>query len=111
MGLIMRTAGRERTKMEIKRDAEYLMRTWNGIRLHTLESIAPALIYEEEDIIKRAIRDLYIKDVESILVDGEEGYKIAKTFMKSLIPSHIKRIQNYKKIGRASCRERECQYV
>jgi ribonuclease E len=96
MGLIIRTAGRERTKMEIKRDAEYLMRTWNGIRLHTLESIAPALIYEEEDIIKRAIRDLYIKDVESILVDGEEGYKIAKTFMKTLIPSHIKRIQNYK---------------
>lgn len=96
MGLIIRTAGRERTKMEIKRDAEYLMRTWNGIRLHTLESIAPTLIYEEEDIIKRAIRDLYTKDVESILVDGEEGYKIAKTFMKTLIPSHVKRVQNYK---------------
>ncbi|OJX10167.1 MAG: hypothetical protein BGO77_07660 [Caedibacter sp. 37-49] len=96
MGLIIRTAGRERTKLEIKRDAEYLMRTWNGIRLHTLESIAPALIYEEEDIIKRAIRDLYTKDVESILVAGEEGYKIAKTFMKTLMPSHIKRIQNYK---------------
>lgn len=96
MGLIIRTAGRERTKMEIKRDAEYLMRTWNGIRVHTLESIAPALIYEEEDIIKRAIRDLYTKDVESILVDGEEGYKIAKTFMKTLMPSHVKRVQNYK---------------
>ncbi|MBN9413020.1 MAG: ribonuclease E/G [Candidatus Paracaedimonas acanthamoebae] len=96
MGLIIRTAGRERTKIEIKRDAEYLMRTWNGIRLHTLESIAPSLIYEEEDIVKRAIRDLYTKDVESILVDGEEGYKIAKTFMKTLIPSHVKRVQNYK---------------
>lgn len=96
MGLIIRTAGRERTKMEIKRDAEYLMRTWNGIRLHTLESIAPTLIYEEEDIIKRAIRDLYTKDVESILVDGEDGYKIAKTFMKTLMPSHVKRVQNYK---------------
>lgn len=96
MGLIIRTAGRERTKIEIKRDAEYLMRTWNGIRLHTLESIAPSLIYEEEDIVKRAIRDLYTKDVESILVDGEEGYKIARTFMKTLMPSHVKRVQNYK---------------
>jgi ribonuclease E len=96
MGLIIRTAGMERTKTEIKRDAEYLMRLWNEIRISTLESIAPCLIYQEDDIIKRAIRDLYSKDVEEILVEGEEGYKTAKSFMKNLMPSHSKRIKLYK---------------
>lgn len=96
MGLIIRTAGRERTKVEIKRDAEFLMRAWNGIRDLTLQSIAPQLIHEEDDIIKRAIRDLYTKDVEEIQVEGEEGYKVARQFMKNLMPSHFKRIQHYK---------------
>ncbi len=96
MGLIIRTAGKERTKAELKRDAEYLMRLWNTIRETTLKSIAPALIYEEDDIIKRAIRDLYTKDTDSIMVEGEESYKIARNFMKTLMPSHSKRIQLYK---------------
>lgn len=96
MGLIIRTAGMERSKVEIKRDAEYLMRTWNDIRKVTLNSIAPCLIYQEDEIIKRAIRDLYSKDVDQILVEGEEGYKVAKNFMKTLMPSHSKRVQLYK---------------
>ena len=96
MGLIIRTAGKERTKIELRRDAEYLMRLWNTIRENTLKSIAPAVIYEEDDIIKRAIRDLYSKDIENILVEGEEGYKIARNFMKTLMPSHVKRISYYK---------------
>jgi ribonuclease E len=96
MGLIIRTAGKERTKSELKRDAEYLMRLWNTIRETTLQSIAPTLIYQEDDIIKRAIRDLYSKDIEKILVEGEEGYKIARNFMRTLMPSHVKRIQLYK---------------
>lgn len=96
MGLIIRTAGMERSKVEIKRDAEYLMRTWNEIRKVTLDSIAPCLIYQEDEIIKRAIRDLYSKDVDQILVQGEEGYKVAKNFMKTLMPSHGKRVQLYK---------------
>jgi ribonuclease E len=96
MGLIIRTAGHERTKTEIKRDAEFLMRAWNGIRDLTLQSIAPALIYEEDDIIKRAIRDLYAKDVDEVHVEGEEGYKSARSFMKTLMPSHVKRVHHYK---------------
>lgn len=96
MGLIIRTAGIERTKAEIKRDAEYLMRLWNDIRSSTLESIAPCLVYQEDDIIKRAIRDLYSKEVEEILVEGENGYKTAKAFMKTLLPSHTKRVKLYK---------------
>ena len=96
MGLIIRTAGKERTKIELRRDAEYLMRLWNTIRENTLKSIAPMAIYEEDDIIKRAIRDLYSKDIENILVEGEEGYKIARNFMKTLMPSHVKRISYYK---------------
>ncbi|MBL9029261.1 MAG: ribonuclease E/G [Caedimonas sp.] len=96
MGLIIRTAGRERTKTEIKRDAEFLMRAWNDIRDLTLQSIAPTLVYEEDDIIKRAIRDLYAKDVDEIHVEGEEGYKIARSFMKTLMPSHVKKVHHYK---------------
>lgn len=96
MGLIVRTAGKDRTRSEIKRDAEYLMRLWNEIRQTTLASVAPSLIYQEDDIIKRAIRDMYSKEVEEIWVEGEEGYKIAKTFMRTLMPSHGKKIKQYK---------------
>lgn len=99
MGLIIRTAGMERTKVEIKRDAEYLMRQWNSIRKSTLESIAPSLIYQEDDITKRAIRDLYTKDIAEVLVEGEEGHRIAKAFMKSLMPSHMKRVKLYSSDG------------
>lgn len=96
MGLIVRTAGMGRTKTEIKRDADYLLRLWEEIRDQTLSSTAPALIYAEGDLISRSIRDLYGKDIEGIYVEGEEGYKKAKAFMKMLIPSHAKRIQQYK---------------
>lgn len=96
MGLIIRTAGRERTKVEIKRDAEFLMRGWNEIREKTLQSIAPVVIYEEDDIIKRAIRDYYTKDISEVWVSGDESYKTAKQFMKNLVPSHTKKVQQYK---------------
>ncbi|RMB08557.1 Rne/Rng family ribonuclease [Eilatimonas milleporae] len=96
MGLIVRTAGLQRTKAEIKRDYEYLLRLWNGIRELTLKSVAPALIYEEADLIRRTIRDLYSRDVDEILVEGEAGYRSAKDFMKMLMPSHAKKVQHYK---------------
>lgn len=96
MGLIVRTAGMGRTKTEIKRDADYLLRLWDEIREQTLSSTAPQLIYAEGDLISRSIRDLYSKDIENIYVEGEEGYKKAKAFMRMLIPSHSKRIQLYK---------------
>lgn len=96
MGCIIRTAGMTRTKTEIKRDFDYLIRLWEGIRDGTLKSIAPALIHEEGNLIKRAIRDLYTRDIEEVLVDGEEGYKIAKSFMKMLMPSHARRVLHYK---------------
>ncbi len=96
MGLIIRTAGAKRTKAEIKRDYDYLARLWENIRSQTLESIAPALIYEEASLIKRAIRDLYDKDIDQVLVHGEEGYREAKDFMKMLMPSHAKNVQPYK---------------
>ncbi|MEM8985646.1 MAG: Rne/Rng family ribonuclease [Pseudomonadota bacterium] len=96
MGLIVRTAGAKRTKVEIKRDYEYLLRLWENIRELTLKSIAPALIYEEANLIKRAIRDLYDKDVDSVLVEGEDGYREAKDFMRMLMPSHAKHVQPYK---------------
>ena len=96
MGLIVRTAGAKRTKAEIKRDYEYLLRLWENIRDVTLKSIAPALIYEEEDLVKRAIRDLYDKDIESIEVEGEEGYREARDFMRMLMPSSAKKIQPYR---------------
>lgn len=94
--LIIRTAGQGRTKLEIKRDFEYLVRTWDKIRERTLNSLAPSLIYEEGDIIRSVIRDLYSKDVEEILIEGEEDYKTAKAFMKTLVPSHAKKVQLYK---------------
>jgi len=96
MGLIIRTAGESRTKLEIKRDYEYLLRTWDAIRELTLQSNAPACVYEEGDLIKRAIRDLYNKDVGEILVEGEDGYRNAKEFMRMLMPSHAKNVKLYK---------------
>ncbi len=94
-GLIIRTAGAERTKTEIKRDYEYLQRLWEQIRALTLESIAPAKIYEEGDLIKRTIRDLYNREIEEVLVEGERGYRNAKDFMKMIMPSHAKNVKNY----------------
>src|SRR3546814_6617564 len=92
IAVIVRTARSQRTKVEIRRDYEYLLRLWDSIRQSTLQSAAPALIYEEANLIKRAIRDLYSRDMEEVLVDGGEGYKAAKDFMKSLPPSHAKKI-------------------
>ncbi|MCW3784286.1 Rne/Rng family ribonuclease [Defluviimonas salinarum] len=94
-GLIIRTAGSQRTKAEIKRDYEYLMRLWEQIRELTLKSIAPAPIYEEGDLIKRTIRDLYNKDIDEVLVEGAEGYRAAKDFMKMIMPSHAKNVKHY----------------
>jgi len=94
-GLIVRTAGAKRTKTEIKRDYEYLQRMWEQIRELTLKSIAPAKIYEEGDLIKRSIRDLYSREIDEVLVEGERGYRIAKDFMKMIMPSHAKNVKNY----------------
>ncbi|MGF1609508.1 MAG: ribonuclease E/G [Kiloniellales bacterium] len=96
MAVIVRTAGSQRSKAEIRRDYDYLLRLWNEIRESTLRSTAPALIYEEANLIKRAIRDLYSRDMKDILVEGEEGYKAAKDFMKSLMPSHARKVQIFK---------------
>src|SRR5690606_3483307 len=95
-GLIIRTAGAKRTKTEIKRDYEYLSRAWETIRDETMKSVAPALIYEESSLVKRAIRDLYDKDVDEIHVDGEAAYKEAKDFVRMLMPSHAKRVHLWK---------------
>ncbi|HEY3951284.1 Rne/Rng family ribonuclease, partial [Phenylobacterium sp.] len=95
MGLIIRTAGAARTKAEIKRDYEYLLRLWETIREATLKSIAPALIYEEEDLVKRAIRDLYDKDIDGVFVEGAAGFKEARDFMRMLMPSQAKKVQLY----------------
>ncbi|MGH7035541.1 MAG: ribonuclease E/G, partial [Stellaceae bacterium] len=95
MGVIVRTAGSERSKTEIKRDFEYLLRLWDEIRELTLKSTAPALIYEEGDLIKRSIRDLYARDIDEVLVDGRDGYETATAFMKMLMPSHTKRVRFY----------------
>ncbi|MGR3320424.1 MAG: Rne/Rng family ribonuclease [Pseudooceanicola sp.] len=94
-GLIVRTAGAKRTKTEIKRDYEYLQRMWEQIRELTLKSIAPAKIYEEGDLIKRSIRDLYSREIDEVLVEGERGYRNAKDFMKMIMPSHAKNVKNY----------------
>jgi ribonuclease E len=96
MGLIVRTAGAARTKLEIKRDYEYLLRMWEAIRETTLQSIAPALIYAEEDLVKRAIRDMFDKDLDGIVVEGEAGYREARDFMRMLMPSQAKKIQAYR---------------
>lgn len=94
-GLIVRTAGAKRTKAEIKRDYEYLQRLWEQIRELTLKSIAPAKIYEEGDLIKRSIRDLYNREIDEVFVEGERGYRIAKDFMKMIMPSHAKNVKLY----------------
>ena len=95
MGLIVRTAGLERTKVEIKRDFDYLARLWDEIREKTLTSSAPALIYRDSDLVKRAIRDLYNKEIDEVIVEGEDGYKAARGFMKLLMPSHVKKVRSY----------------
>ncbi|MEV8466682.1 Rne/Rng family ribonuclease [Fluviibacterium sp. DFM31] len=94
-GLIVRTAGAKRTKAEIKRDYEYLQRLWEQIRELTLKSVAPAKIYEEGDLIKRTIRDIYNREIDEVLVEGEGGYRIAKDFMKMIMPSHAKNVKHY----------------
>jgi len=96
MGLIVRTAGAKRTKAEIKRDYDYLLRLWENIREKTLHSIAPALIYEEEDLVKRTIRDLYDKDIDEVWVEGEAGYREARDFMRMLMPSQAKKVMAYR---------------
>jgi ribonuclease E len=96
MGLIIRTAGAARTKTEIKRDYEYLLRLWENVRELTLNSSAPALVYEEGDLIKRSIRDLYSRDIDEVLVAGDDAYRDAKDFMRMLMPSHAKNVQPYK---------------
>jgi ribonuclease E len=94
-GLIIRTAGAKRTKSEIKRDYEYLQRMWEQIRELTLKSIAPAKIYEEGNLIKRSIRDLYNREIDEVFVEGEAGYRVAKDFMKMIMPSHAKNVKHY----------------
>jgi ribonuclease E len=96
MGLIIRTAGANRTKAEIRRDYEYLLRLWDTVRELTLSSNAPALVYEEGNLIKRTIRDLYGKEVSEVTVDGETGYRDAKEFMRMIMPSHAKNVKLYK---------------
>ncbi len=98
MGVILRTAGANRTKVEVKRDFEYLMRLWENVRTLTLASTAPTLVYEEGSLIKRSIRDLYNKDISEVIVAGEDGYREAKDFMKMLMPSHAKVVQPYRDI-------------
>jgi ribonuclease E len=95
MGLIVRTAGLQRTKTEIKRDFDYLARLWDEIREKTLASSAPALIYRDSDLIKRAIRDLYHREIEEVVVEGDEGFKAARGFMKLLMPSHVRRVKPF----------------
>ncbi|SLN23270.1 Ribonuclease E [Pseudoruegeria aquimaris] len=94
-GLIIRTAGAKRTKSEIKRDYEYLQRLWEQIRELTLKSVAPAPIYEEGNLIKRSIRDLYNREIDEVIVEGAEGYRTAKDFMKMIMPSHAKNVKQY----------------
>lgn len=96
MGVILRTAGASRTKAEVKRDFEYLLRLWENVRELTLKSSAPALVYEEGSLIKRSIRDLYNKDIDEVLVAGDEAYREAKDFMRMLMPSHAKNVKAYR---------------
>ncbi|WP_336986368.1 ribonuclease E/G [Altererythrobacter aquiaggeris] len=95
MGLIVRTAGLSRTKTEIKRDFDYLARLWDGIRESTMGAVAPANIHSDSDLIKRAIRDIYNREIEEVVVEGEQGYRSAKEFMKLLMPSHARRVKSY----------------
>ena len=95
MAVIMRTAGVERNKAEVRRDYEYLRRTWDEIRDQTLQSSAPAMIYEEGDLVKRSLRDVYNREIEEIIVDGEPAYKAARALMRTMMPSHAKRVKKY----------------
>ncbi len=95
MGCIVRTAGLQRTKVEIRRDFDYLARLWDEIRDKTLASAAPALVYQDSDLIKRAIRDIYNKDIDEVVIEGDEGYAQAKQYMKLLMPSHARRVKPY----------------
>ncbi len=96
MGVILRTAGATRTKAEVKRDFEYLLRLWETVRDFTLKSTAPTLVYEEGSLVKRSIRDLYGKDIEEVIVGGEEAHQEAKDFMRMLMPSHVKNVKRYR---------------
>jgi len=96
MGLIVRTAGSNKTKNEIDHDLQSLIKTWNGIKDTALNSIAPSLIHQESDIIKRTLRDIYDEDTQSIVIEGNEGYKKAQNFMKLMMPSHVKKIKKYR---------------
>ena len=102
MGLIIRTAGAARTKQEIKRDFEYLLRLWESVRDLTLQSQAPSLVYEEGNLIKRSIRDLYNKDVDEVIVAGGEAHREAKDFMRMLMPSHAKNVTPTRSPSRSS---------
>ncbi len=95
MGCIVRTAGLQRTKIEIRRDFDYLARLWDEIRENTLKSAAPALVYQDSDLVKRAIRDIYNKDIDEVIVEGAEGYAQARQYMKLLMPSHVRRVKHY----------------
>ena len=95
MGAIVRTAGLKRTRVEIKRDFDYLTRLWDEIRDTTLSSVAPCLVHQDSDLIKRAIRDIYSRDIEQVLVDGAEGFKAASTFMQLLMPTHVAKVVEY----------------
>jgi ribonuclease E len=97
MAVIIRTAGAERTKAEIRRDCDYLLRTWDEVREMTMQSTAPTLVYEEGSLIKRSLRDVYSKDIDEVMVEGDDGYKAAKDFMKMLMPSHAKKVKRYGK--------------
>jgi len=96
MSIIIRTAGAKCTKVEIKRDYAYLTKMWDQIRESTLQATAPELIYEEANLIKRAVRDIYTKEIDEVLVQGPEGYKTAKSYMRMMMPSHVKKVQEYK---------------
>ncbi|MBO1326642.1 Rne/Rng family ribonuclease [Acetobacter sp. TBRC 12305] len=97
MAMIVRTAGAQRPGPEITRDCEYLLHLWDNIREHTMQSMAPALIYEEASLVKRAIRDVYTRDVSEILVDGESGWKAARDFMRMLMPQHAEKVRLWNK--------------
>ena len=99
MAVIMRTAGVERNKAEVRRDYEYLRRSWDEIRQQTLQSSAPAIIYEEGDLIKRSLRDVYNRDIEEVIVDGEPAYKTARSLMRTMMPSHAKRVKKHTDIN------------
>ena len=96
MGLIVRTAGSNKTKNDINHDLQTLIKTWNGIKETALNSIAPSLIHQESDIIKRTLRDMYDDETNSIVIEGNDGYKRAQTFMKLIMPSHVKNIKKYR---------------